>query len=139
MQVMAKHHALRSVLAAVMMALFVGSVFIFVPGVQATTVGISSNGNPGSITISGDDTSMLSPNAPAPVTLTIKAVYADGLPPNPSMWTVLWQNGNLVATGFTPVTFNVSPGVDYTISTADYRDIKFHHWQDTGSSPGPAR
>jgi hypothetical protein len=61
--------------------------------------------------------------AQATVTLTIASVYADGVQPAPSMWTVLHQNGVLVATGFTPVTFNVSPGVSYTVSTADYTGV----------------
>jgi hypothetical protein len=71
------------------------------------------------------------------VTLTIASVYADAVPPAPNMWTVLRQNGVIVATGFTPVTFNVSPGVSYTLSTADYQDIKFHHWADTGTFTRP--
>jgi hypothetical protein len=50
------------------------------------------------------------------------------------MWTVLEQNGQTVATGFTPVQFTLASGQQYTVTVGDYQSIVFHHWADNGST-----
>jgi hypothetical protein len=54
------------------------------------------------------------------------------------MWTVLSQNGQTVATGFSPAQFNLSSGQQYTVAVSNYGQIVFDHWADNGST-NPAR
>jgi chitobiase/beta-hexosaminidase-like protein/Big-like domain-containing protein len=49
-------------------------------------------------------------------------------------WTVLQQNGQTVATGFSPATFTLNSGQQYDITVSDYGSATFHHWLDTGST-----
>lgn len=46
----------------------------------------------------------------------------------------LSQNGNQIATGFTPATFDLNNGEQYTVQVQDYGDFVFDHWFDTGST-----
>ncbi len=71
------------------------------------------------------------------VSLTVASAYADGATPPPSMWSTIRQDDTLVASGFTPLTADVSPGVEYAIYLADYQDITLHHWEDTGEFSRP--
>jgi hypothetical protein len=73
----------------------------------------------------------LAANAQLTVPLTVGTQYADGAALS-GMWTTLQQNGAVVATGFSPVTFNLLSGASYTVSVGDYQDTTFHHW-DNGS------
>lgn len=69
----------------------------------------------------------------ATVTLTVATQYADGAPLS-GMWTTLRSSsGQLLATGFSPVTLNVAAGQTYTISVSNYQQTNFHHW-DNGST-----
>lgn len=75
-------------------------------------------------------------NAQSTVALTVNTQYADGASLT-GMWTVLRSGGPtgpVVSTGFSPVTFNVTPGEQYTVSVGNYQDIVFNHWEDTGST-----
>lgn len=68
-----------------------------------------------------------------PLTLTVATQYADGAPLS-GMWTTLRSSsGQLLATGFSPVSFTVLPGLTYTVSVGNYQQIAFHHW-DSGST-----
>jgi hypothetical protein len=54
-------------------------------------------------------------------------------------YTLLYDSGgNLVATGFSPVTFTLNSGQDYTVRVDDYGSCRFSIWRDTGS-PSPSR
>jgi hypothetical protein len=48
-------------------------------------------------------------------------------------YTTLSQNGAVITTGFTVVTFTLDNGQTYTVSVQDYGDYVFDHWKDTGS------
>lgn len=48
-------------------------------------------------------------------------------------YTVLTQSGNVVATGFSPVQFNVNSGQTYSVQVQNYNTDYFQYWQDTGS------
>jgi hypothetical protein len=75
----------------------------------------------------------LSSNAQSTVQLTVNTQYVDGASLS-GMWTVLSQNGNVIATGFSPITFNLASGASYTISVGDYNDIAFHHWDNDSTT-----
>jgi hypothetical protein len=49
-------------------------------------------------------------------------------------YTVLYQNGNVVATGFSPAAFTLGNGQTYVVQVDDYGSCHFDHWQDTGST-----
>lgn len=70
------------------------------------------------------------------VSLTVASAYADGAAP-PVMWSTIRQDGALVTSGFTPLTADILPGVEYTVYLADYQDITLHHWEDTGEFSRP--
>src|SRR2546427_1014275 len=46
----------------------------------------------------------------------------------------LKQSGTTIATGFSPVTFTLNDGVQYTVTAAGYSTNVFDHWLDTGST-----
>jgi glucose/arabinose dehydrogenase len=50
------------------------------------------------------------------------------------MYTTLSQNGQTLATGFTPVTFSLTSGQQYLVTVSDYGQIFFDHWADNGST-----
>lgn len=51
------------------------------------------------------------------------------------MFTVLANStGKTVATGWTPVTFALNTGMQYTVTVGNYATNIFDHWQDTGST-----
>ncbi len=66
---------------------------------------------------------------PTTATITVTSVYSDGKSLT-GMYIVLKQNGNTIATGFTPITFTVSFGQSYMITAADYINAYFNHWGD---------
>ena len=45
----------------------------------------------------------------------------------------LWQNGTQIDGGFSPVTFTLKDGPQYTVTTDNYLTNMFDHWFDTGS------
>jgi len=44
------------------------------------------------------------------------------------------STGQVSATGFSPVTFNLKNGAQYTVGMGNYKTFVFDHWLDTGSS-----
>ena len=49
-------------------------------------------------------------------------------------YTTLWQNGNQLASCFSPCQFAVNNGQTYQIAVADYGSEYFAHWQDGSTS-----
>lgn len=70
---------------------------------------------------------------PTTSTLTVKSQQTGGTTIT-GMYTVLSQNGNTVATGFTPAQFTLSNGQTYTVTVANYGNNIFSNWLDTGST-----
>jgi hypothetical protein len=75
----------------------------------------------------------LAASAQLTVPLTVNTQYADGAALS-GMWTVLRQGSTVVGTGFSPVTFNLTPGASYTVSVSDYQANVFHHWDDDSTT-----
>jgi hypothetical protein len=72
-------------------------------------------------------------SAQAAVPLTVNTQYTDGSPLS-GMWTTLSQNGQTVATGFSPVQFSLVAGQQYVVGVGNYGQIVFDHWADNGST-----
>ncbi|MEO9321569.1 MAG: hypothetical protein ABI361_12960 [Nitrososphaera sp.] len=49
-------------------------------------------------------------------------------------YTVLYQNGAVVNSGFTPATFETTSSQQYTVEVQDFGSYHFDHWQDNGST-----
>jgi len=69
-------------------------------------------------------------NAPGhPITATVQSVSMTGTPFG-GMLMQVHSNGSLVATGLTPLSFNATYGITYTLSAANWRYYVFDHWDD---------
>jgi hypothetical protein len=51
------------------------------------------------------------------------------------LWTTVSYNGNVVASGFTPLAFNGTTGTEYTVSVSNYGEYFFSHWENGNTSP----
>jgi hypothetical protein len=51
------------------------------------------------------------------------------------LWTTVSYNGNVVASGFTPLTFDGTTGAEYTVSVSNYGEYFFSHWENGNASP----
>jgi hypothetical protein len=49
-------------------------------------------------------------------------------------YTILYQNGAVVKTGFTPAIFSTTSGQTYSVEVQDYAGYYFNHWSDNGST-----
>jgi hypothetical protein len=66
-------------------------------------------------------------------TLTVRSVDLRGNPIS-GLWTVVQSaSGAVLQTGFTPLSFTGTVGVQYTISVSNYQTDIFNHWE-TGSA-----
>lgn len=65
--------------------------------------------------------------------VTVKSVNQNGAQID-GYYTVLFQYGNTINTGFTTITFPTISGEIYTVQVDDYASCSFSHWQDSGSS-----
>lgn len=64
---------------------------------------------------------------------TSSITVSSGYSPNSSlvgMYVILEQSGQILATGFTPVTFAVSGNATYSIVAEDYTNAYFYQWSD---------
>ena len=100
------------------------------------SVGTSTPSNTASATTL---TSTLPPTTP-PTTLSLTVNSADL---SGSSFTGQWvqlndSSGNTIATGFTPTTFSVTSGSQYTVFVANFQNIVFNHWSDGNTNPSRA-
>src|SRR2546428_351596 len=100
------------------------------------TVGTSSPSNTNSATTSS--TSTTPPPSPTSVSLAVNSVDLSG-----SSFTGQWvqlndSSGNTIATGFTPATFSVTSGSQYTVFAANFQNVVFNHWSDGNTNPSRA-
>lgn len=62
--------------------------------------------------------------------LTVKAIDVLGNPIN-GIWMELHSaNGSIIATGYTPIKFDVSQGIQYIVYASNYLHYVFLHWDD---------
>jgi len=73
---------------------------------------------------------------PPPSTTSHLTVNSKDISGNPiyGYYTVLFQNGGAIDTGFTPATFSTTSGQTYTVQVQDYGSYFFDHWADNGST-----
>src|SRR2546428_2185483 len=75
---------------------------------------------------------------PTTISLTVNSVDLSG-----NSFTGQWvqlndSSGNTIATGFTPATFSVTSGSQYTVFAANFQNTVFNHWSDGNTNPSRA-
>ncbi|TLX92779.1 MAG: hypothetical protein E6K93_04050, partial [Thaumarchaeota archaeon] len=75
---------------------------------------------------------------PTTLSLTVNSVDLSG-----NSFTGQWvqlndSSGNTIATGFTPATFSVTSGSQYTVFVANFQNTVFNHWSDGNTNPSRA-
>jgi len=75
------------------------------------------------------------PSSPPPSqpSIIVKSVDSSSNPLS-GYYTTLSQNGATLSTAFTPATFAVTAGQQYTIEVQDYGNYHFDHWADNDST-----
>ncbi len=68
------------------------------------------------------------------INLTIQAIDSNG--DVRSLWNVLYLDGNQIDEGFTPESYQITSGVEYSVFAANYKQYTFDHWED-GSTDNP--
>ncbi|MGH9910079.1 MAG: PKD domain-containing protein, partial [Nitrososphaerales archaeon] len=91
---------------------------------------------PSSATTYTENFSVVTPPPTTTPTLTVRSQEMNGVTIT-GYWTVLQQGTTTIATGFTPVTFTLNNGVQYSIGVGNYGTHYFDHWLDTGSTIQP--
>jgi hypothetical protein len=82
-----------------------------------------------STTTTTTSTSATSTSTGSSATTTVNSADLSGNPIS-GMWTTWNQNGAVLATGYTPMTFTGNIGGTYLLTVADYQSTVFCHWQD---------
>src|SRR3989441_1236802 len=95
------------------------------------SVGTSSPSNTVTATTSSTSTTTT-------LSLTVNSVDLSG-----NSFTGQWvqlndSSGNTIATGFTPATFSVTSGSQYTVFAANFQNTVFNHWSDGNTNPSRA-
>jgi hypothetical protein len=80
------------------------------------------------------DSTVFSVVTGATSTLTVRSQNADGGTIT-GYYTILRNSaGSTIATGFTPATFTLTNGLQYSVAVSSFQSVVFHHWLDTGST-----
>jgi hypothetical protein len=67
--------------------------------------------------------------------VTIRSIDSGTNSPINGYYTILYDsNGNVAQTGFTPATFDLTSGQQYTVEVQDYGSYYFNYWQDDSST-----
>ena len=75
------------------------------------------------------------PSQSTTVSLTVNSADLSGTA-STGMWVELNDSsGSRIASGFTPTTFSVTSGAQYTVHAANWQNIVFNHWNDGNTSP----
>lgn len=68
-------------------------------------------------------------------TVTIRSIDRNSGNEITGYYTALFDNsGNVIETGFTPATFDVTGGQEYTVEVQDYGSYYFNYWHDNGDT-----
>jgi hypothetical protein len=77
------------------------------------------------------------PNSQPTWTLTVRSQDASGSAVTGFWATLYGSSGSAIASGYTPATFTLNTGQQYSVSVADYGTHTFDHWADNGSTANP--
>lgn len=98
--------------------------------VSTTTHSTTSTTTSSSTTMSTTKTTTTSSSTP---TVSVSSVDLSGASIS-GLWTTWNQGSTVLATGYTPITFDGSQGGSYVVSVANYQNYVFCHWQDGSTS-----
>lgn len=91
---------------------------------------------PSTVNIFGGDVYSAISSVPQPIstsTLTVNTQKLDG-DAIEELWIQLYQNGEVIDSGSSPVTFTLNDNQLYTVVATDWVGYSFDHWLDTGST-----
>src|SRR2546428_3530620 len=71
---------------------------------------------------------------PTSVSVTVKSSDLSGNSFTGQWVTLRDANGTMISTGFTPKTFSVTPGAQYTVHAANFQNFVFNHWDDESTN-----
>ena len=109
----------------------VGAVYRNINDVSA----VDTNGSSGSSTSSAPaSTQATTGSTNTASSVIVKSVNSNTGSPISGYYAVLYHNGAVVNTGFTPATFSTVAGQTYTIEVQDYGSYFFNHWSDNGGA-----
>jgi len=91
-----------------------------------TTLNFIATDSSGNVSLVGTESYVIT--IPTTVTLTIEAIDSNGFPKN--MYNGIIVNGTTIATGFTPASYQITTGIEYTAFVADFNQYIFDHWED---------
>jgi hypothetical protein len=100
--------------------------------VSSTTSTTHSTSSTTTMTSSTTSTTTTSTSVGGTSTLTVGSTVNGGGSIS-GFYTVLYQNGVVVATGYTPAQFKVNNGQSYVVQVQGYNSYYFQYWVDTGS------
>lgn len=83
----------------------------------------------------GSSTSSSSGESETTATINVNSLALNGTTFS-GMWTTVQLNGDVLATGYTPLTFTGTIGVQYTVTVANFRGYVFRNWE--GGIPNPS-
>jgi hypothetical protein len=69
-----------------------------------------------------------------PVSLKVKSVNLAGTVIT-GLWTTLVSGGATIQSGYTTMTYTVTPGNQYTVTVSNYQNYVFSHWSDGSTNP----
>jgi hypothetical protein len=96
--------------------------------------GDGSTGSTDTLTVSGATALTAYYTGSLEESLTVDSITTSGAPLN-GMWTVIQSNGNVVASGFTPLTFSGTEGSVYTVTVSNYGNDQFSYWTPANTNP----
>ncbi|WP_415283126.1 Ig-like domain-containing protein [Candidatus Nitrososphaera sp. FF02] len=107
-------------------------------GAFTATFAVPSSSTPGQNTVRATAagifaTATFTHGSSSSAVLTVNSQHTSGQALT-GMWTTLSQNGQTVATGFTPRQFTVTSGQQYVVGVGNYGSTVFDHWADNGST-----
>ncbi|MFI5419777.1 MAG: spherulation-specific family 4 protein [Nitrososphaerales archaeon] len=79
-------------------------------------------------------TTLLAVYRPSSISLSVIAIDSEGNPIS-GLWVTAYFGGNLLLSGYTPLTFQGASGSSYTISISNYGSYQFSHWSTGSTNP----
>ena len=111
------------------------SVYITVSPTSTTTTTTTSTSTSTSVTTSTTTTSTSTSTSGGTSTLTVES-QLNGGGAMTGFYTVLYQNGAGIASGYTPATFTLNDGQTYSVQVDGYGSYYFQFWAGSGSVNG---
>jgi hypothetical protein len=99
----------------------------------SSTISTTTSATSSTTTSTSSKTSTTTSSTGASSSVAVSSVSLSGAPIS-GLWTTWSQGSNVLATGYTPISFTGTNGGSYTVTVANYANYVFCHWQDGSTS-----